>query len=136
MTPIPGCERFPAQLRIGPVRPQDLFHPFPKRPANRQNSYSRIHFSLTLLCVALIVLCGIVQASHSHNQRAGHGSTEASCSLCITAHAGIQLAATPTLISNVTASELLEPPTVESAAVTPDTLALYIRPPPVFLTLA
>jgi hypothetical protein len=63
----------------------------------RSLSQQRSHFSvvslLGVVCIALVLMSGIVQVAHSHPS----GQPDHDCSLCITAHQVIQVVALVTL---------------------------------------
>jgi len=95
---------------------------------SKTTSPSRWQLLLSVLCMALVILSGTISVTHSHQQSADdHGS----CSLCVTAHAVAQVAATPSQVILVRVFESLIP----TAPITrPRTFVhadLYTRPPPV-----
>jgi hypothetical protein len=89
---------------------------------------------LSVLCVALVVACGTIQAVHVHPQG---DISHPDCALCATAHLSVQLAETPVTLHPVapviSAVEAFVPPTLTQ---TLSTFALFTRPPPVDSVLA
>jgi hypothetical protein len=89
---------------------------------------------LALLCIALVVVCGTIQAVHVHPQA---DVSHSDCALCATAHVGVQVVAVPVTLyrvaSVVSAVEALVAPRL---AQTLSTFALFTRPPPVDLVVA
>ena len=82
---------------------------------------------LGVLCIALIMIGGVVSATHTHSQRE---STHQDCSLCVTAHMAVQIAVTVTQVCVAqvfTRVEASRP--VASHDFTPQ-FALFSRPPP------
>ena len=82
---------------------------------------------LGVLCIALIMVGGVVSASHTHSQ---HETNHQDCGLCATAHMAVQIAVTVTQVcvaqvfTRVEASRPLA-----SHDFTPQ-FALFSRPPP------
>jgi hypothetical protein len=79
---------------------------FPSRP--------RAQFSLVsllgIVCVALVLMSGIVQVAHTHPS----GQPDHDCSLCATAHHVIQIVALVTLdLSSQHVAALAPEPTIE-----------------------
>jgi len=84
--------------------------------------------AVCVLCVALVCAMGMVQATHSHSEN----STTAhhSCSICATAHAGINTqtaASAPVLLMAALAI-----PAAEAAPIFRPVTTQFIRPPPAF----
>jgi Fe-S-cluster-containing hydrogenase component 2 len=84
--------------------------------------------AVCLLCVALVCMIGTVQATHSHpqNSTASHHT----CSICATAHAGINtqtVASAPVLATAALANSVAEVARIFRPATTQ-----FIRPPPAF----
>jgi hypothetical protein len=82
---------------------------------------------LGVLCIVLIMVGGVVAATHSHSQRE---ATHQDCGLCVTAHMAVQIAVTVThvCVAQVfTRVEASRP--VASHDFTPQ-FALFSRPPP------
>jgi hypothetical protein len=85
-----------------------------------------------MLCIALVLLVGIVQVVHTHPD----GQIDEGCSLCNTAHQMVQTVALVTLaisirpVLRVAPEKTLERPRQRFL------LKLAIRPPPVFLIAA
>ena len=83
---------------------------------------------LSVICIALVLACGTIQAVHVHpNGDLPHTD----CALCLTAHAAVQIAV-PSVTLNVTPVvsfvEASVPPTRTRVL---STFALFTRPPPV-----
>ena len=83
---------------------------------------------LSVICIALVLACGTIQAVHVHpNGDLPHTD----CALCLTAHAAVQIAV-PSVTLNVTPVvsfvEASVPPTRTRVL---SIFALFTRPPPV-----
>ena len=82
---------------------------------------------LGVLCIALIMVGGVITATHNHS----HGeATHQDCGLCVTAHMAVQVAVTVTQVCVAqvfTRVEASNP--VASHQFTPQ-FALFSRPPP------
>jgi len=81
-----------------------------------------------VLCVVLVCVMGTVQAAHSHpeNSTASHHT----CTICATAHVGINtqtVASAPVLVTAALASPVSEVSRIFRPATTQ-----FIRPPPAF----
>ena len=78
------------------------------------------------LCIALILVSGTLSVSHSHPD----GNVHSDCSLCVTAHAAVQISVPPAEIAVVCVFIAVETP--ESIARPQSNLqfALFSRPPP------
>jgi hypothetical protein len=82
---------------------------------------------LGVLCIALIMVGGVVAATHTHSQRE---ISHQDCGLCVTAHMAVQIAVTVTQVCVAqvfTRVEASHP--VASHDFTPQ-FALFSRPPP------
>jgi quinol-cytochrome oxidoreductase complex cytochrome b subunit len=82
---------------------------------------------LGVLCIALIMVGGVVAATHTHSQRE---IPHQDCGLCVTAHMAVQVAVTVTQVCVAqvfTRVEASRP--VASHDFTPQ-FALFSRPPP------
>src|ERR1700674_1119473 len=84
--------------------------------------------AVCVLCVALVCVMGTVQATHSHpeNSTASHHT----CTICATAHVGINthaVASAPVLVTATLAS-----PVSEVARIFRPATTQFIRPPPAF----
>jgi hypothetical protein len=97
----------------------------------RRRSGSRPQFSvaslLGIICIALVLMSGIVQVAHSHPT----GQPDHDCSLCTTAHHVIQVVAVTTLeLSILPVTPVVSEPTrvVSRPALF---FKLASRPPPV-----
>lgn len=84
---------------------------------------------LALLCVALAVVSGTVQAVHSHSDGAAN---HADCSLCAVSHVTVHLAQTPAPVPAVTVIATIEAVAPSYTPSVLSTFALFTRPPPVF----
>ncbi len=95
---------------------------------SKTTSPRRWQLLLSVLCMALVILSGTISATHSHQQSADdHGS----CSLCVTAHAVAQVAATPAQVVIVRLFQSLIPTAPITRPRTFIHAELYTRPPPV-----
>ncbi len=85
-------------------------------------------FCLGLLCIALVLIAGLLQVTHSHQE----GSpSHADCALCVTAHASVSpasLVVLPVALKHSTRVEVAPPPPSLRCFFT---RCFYIRPPPV-----
>lgn len=82
---------------------------------------------LGVVCIALVLFTGVVHAAHFH----ANGQIDQDCSLCVTAHQAVKVAA---LVVVVLCSQRVERRTAERTAPTPRqrfVLKLANRPPPV-----
>jgi len=80
-----------------------------------------------VLCMALVCALGIVQATHSHSEEST--ASHHSCSICATAHAGINtqtVESAPILATAALAVSFAEVTLIVRPATTQ-----FIRPPPV-----
>ena len=97
-----------------------------ERPPNprRQLPWKLI---LGVLCAALVVFCGTVQAVHVHP---GGDVSDAGCSLCAAAHVSIALAVP--IVLSIEARRVADVPALHEAirCSRPVASSLYIRPPP------
>jgi len=96
------------------------------RPPNSSGPRWRICFA-TILCIALVFACGMIQAVHSHPD--GNVS-HADCGLCTTAHVAVQVSTLPVFISVTPVIAVVEEPKEVVASRTISTFALFTRPPP------
>ena len=81
-----------------------------------------------LLSVALVCVMGTVQATHSHPENST--SSHHTCTICATAHAGLNthpVASAPVLATAALATSVSETSAIFRPAVTQ-----FIRPPPAF----
>ena len=60
---------------------------------------------LGIVCIALVVMIGIVQVAHSHPS----GHPDPDCSLCVTAHQAVQAVALITLLVSIQRVEHVRP---------------------------
>jgi hypothetical protein len=93
----------------------------------KSSTQSRWRLLLGVFCIALIMLGGVITATHSHS----HGEvSHQDCGLCVTAHMAVQVAVTVTQVCVAqvfTRVETSNP--VASLQFTPQ-FALFSRPPP------
>jgi len=81
-----------------------------------------------VLCIALVCVMGTVQVTHTHAENST--TSHHTCSICATAHAGLNtqtVASAPVLATAVLASSVTEVILIFRAVTTQ-----FIRPPPVF----
>ncbi|MGB6386441.1 MAG: hypothetical protein WBD25_18215 [Terriglobales bacterium] len=84
--------------------------------------------ALCVLCIALVCVIGSIQATHSHLDDST--TSHHTCSICATAHAGINTqtaASAPVLVATVLSS-----PVAEVSAIFRPAITQFIRPPPAF----
>jgi hypothetical protein len=84
--------------------------------------------AVCVLCVALVCVMGTVQATHSHPENST--TSHHTCSICATAHAGLNtqtVASAPVLATAVLAILVAEVSLIFRPATTQ-----FIRPPPAF----
>jgi hypothetical protein len=82
---------------------------------------------LCVLCISLLVVGGVVAASHSHSQSE---VSHQDCGLCVSAHMAIQVAVTVTQVCVAQVFTRVETSSpVVSQQFTPE-FALFSRPPP------
>lgn len=82
---------------------------------------------LAVLCISLLMLGGIVSATHSHSQ---NEVCHQDCGLCVTAHMAIQVAVT---VTQVCVAQVFTRVEASHPVVTHDfapQFALFSRPPP------
>src|ERR1022692_1473199 len=82
--------------------------------------------AVCMLCVALICVIGTVQATHSHPENST--TSHHTCSICATAHAGLNTqttASAPVLVSAALTAFI-----AESAVTFRPATTQFIRPPP------
>jgi hypothetical protein len=84
--------------------------------------------AVCVLCVALVCVMGTVQVTHTHaeNSTASHHT----CSICATAHAGLNTQ--PVASAPVLATAVLASPVTEIILIFRAVTTQFIRPPPVF----
>jgi len=93
-----------------------------KASANRGGLFRAV----CVLCIALVSVIGIVQATHSHSESST--TPHHACSICATAHAGIStqtVASAPVLATTALASIITEASPIFRPIATE-----FIRPPP------
>jgi hypothetical protein len=82
---------------------------------------------LGVLCIALIMVGGIVSVTHTHSQQE---TSHQDCGLCVTAHMAVQISVTVTQVSVAQVFIRVEASRpVASHEFTPQ-FALFSRPPP------
>jgi hypothetical protein len=82
--------------------------------------------AVCVLSVALVCVMGTVQAAHSHPENSG--TSRHTCSICATAHAGLNAAPAPSAPILFTA--VLAIPVAEVSAICRPVATEFIRPPP------
>ena len=83
---------------------------------------------LSVLCIALVLACGTIQAVHVHpNGDLSHTD----CALCLTAHAAVQIAVPSVTLHVTPVVSFVEAVRSARAIKVFSTFALYTRPPPV-----
>ena len=90
-------------------------------------------FLLALLCICLVVVGGTIQAVHVHPQG---DITHSDCSLCATAHMGLQVAQHVVVLHVTTVASAVESVAATAPAQHVSTFALFTRPPPVDSVIA
>ena len=92
---------------------------------------SRRHASwralLSVLCISLIVLGGILSVTHTHSKTE---TSHQDCGLCVTAHMAVQVAV---VVTQVTTSQVFTRVETSSPVARPQVtpqFALFSRPPP------
>jgi hypothetical protein len=96
----------------------------PKIAANR-GAFVR---AVAVLCIALVCVMGTVQAAHSHPENST--TSHHTCSICATAHVGLNtetIPSAPVLITAALTSSISEVSRIFRPATTQ-----FIRPPPAF----
>jgi hypothetical protein len=83
---------------------------------------------LALLCIALVIACGTIQAIHVHPDG---DLSHADCPLCATAHVTVQVVQPPVTLHVAPVVSLVEAffPAIPSRTLS--NFALFTRPPPV-----
>ncbi len=79
-----------------------------------------------IVCVALVMMIGVVQAAHSHPS----GHIDPDCALCVTAHQAVQVVALITLDISSQPVEHLSPEPVLQLPPRSFFFRLDCRPPP------
>jgi hypothetical protein len=79
-----------------------------------------------IVCVALVLMAGVVQAAHSHPS--GHADPD--CSLCVTAHQAVQIVALITLDVSSQPVEHVSPEPLRQLPRRSFFFRLDCRPPP------
>ncbi|MGA8538466.1 MAG: hypothetical protein WB566_03155 [Terriglobales bacterium] len=81
---------------------------------------------MCLLCIALVCVMGVVQATHSHSEDSA--TSHHTCSICATAHAGVstQTVASAPLLATAALAISVE----EISPVFHPITCEFIRPPP------
>jgi hypothetical protein len=84
--------------------------------------------AVCVLCIALVCVMGMVQATHSHPENST--TSHHTCSICATAHVGLNthtVAAAPVLVTTALAGSISEVSRIFRSAT-----IQFIRPPPAF----
>jgi hypothetical protein len=92
--------------------------------SRRQSSWRVL---LSVLCITLIVLGGIISVTHTHSKEE---TSHQDCSLCVTAHMAVQVAV---VVTQVTTSQVFTRVEASSPVAQPQftpQFALFSRPPP------
>jgi membrane protein YdbS with pleckstrin-like domain len=92
---------------------------------NRQSLWKLL---LALLCIALVIVCGTIQAVHVHSTG---DISHADCSLCATAHVAVQVVAPVVTLVVTPVVSKVEAFVAPLRIRTVSTFALFTRPPPV-----
>lgn len=88
---------------------------------------------LGVLCIALVMLGGVVTATHSHS----HGEvSHQDCGLCVTAHMAIQIAVTVTQVCIAQVFTRVEASSPIALLQFAPQFALFSRPPPAVANLS
>jgi hypothetical protein len=82
---------------------------------------------LGVLCIALVMIGGIVSVTHTHSQRE---TTHQDCGLCVTAHMAVQIAVTVTQVCVAQVFTRVEASRPVAAHDFTPQFALFSRPPP------
>jgi hypothetical protein len=82
--------------------------------------------AVCVLCVALVCVMGTLQATHSHADNSS--TSHHTCSLCATAHAGLNTQTA--VVAPVLTAAAMANPITEVAAIFRPTTTQFIRPPP------
>ena len=85
---------------------------------------------LSVLCISLIMVGGVLAATHTHSQREG---THQDCGLCVTAHMAVQVAVAVTQVFTTQVFTRLEASRPVAQAQFIPQFALFSRPPPASL---
>jgi hypothetical protein len=97
------------------------------RQSSNTESKSCWKLVLALLCIALVIACGTIQAIHVH---VDGNLSHADCPLCATAHVSVQIVEPPVSLHVAPVISLVEAylPAVPSRTLS--IFALFTRPPP------
>ena len=96
-------------------------------------THPRWRLLLGLLCIALVVLSGTISATHTHGR---DHSLHEDCGLCVAAHATIQQAAVPVLLTLTKVIIHVEPARPVRRPSLILAFDLFTRPPPVRASLS
>ena len=103
---------------------------------NRASSRSKVQSSwrlvLALLCIALVIACGTIQAVHVHPLG---DISRSDCPLCAVAHVSVQIAEPAVLLHVAPVISVVEASIEPTPAQHVSTFALFTRPPPVDVVL-
>jgi len=84
--------------------------------------------AVAVLCIALVCVIGIAQATHSHSENSA--TSRHVCSICATAHVGLNTA--PVAAAPVLVTTALAIPVAEVLLIFRPAITQFIRPPPAF----
>jgi hypothetical protein len=98
------------------------------RQSSNTESKSPWKLVLALLCIALVIACGTIQAIHVH---ADGDLSHADCPLCATAHVAVQVVEPPVTLHVAPVISLVEAYLPAIPSRTLSIFALFTRPPPV-----
>jgi hypothetical protein len=82
--------------------------------------------AMCVLCIALICIMGSIQATHSHADDSA--TSHHACSICATAHAGVNTG--PAVSAPVLATAVLTSPVLQVSLIFRPATTQFIRPPP------
>jgi hypothetical protein len=102
------------------------------RNLNQKSAHS-LWVSVGVLCCALLVLAGIVQAGHIH--RDGQ-AVQSDCTICHTAHVVVQASIPQSLPRPVRIVAMISPALEEIRPKPLPVFSLFTRPPPVDIAFA
>jgi hypothetical protein len=84
--------------------------------------------AVCVLSIALVCVMGFVQATHSHSENSA--TSHHACSICATAHVGLNTA--PAASAPVLVTTALASPAAEVSPIFRPVTTEFIRPPPAF----
>ena len=98
------------------------------RHSSNTTSQSPWKLLLALLCIALVIACGTIQAVHVHPDG---DLSHADCPLCATAHVTVQVVQPPVTLHVAPVVSMVEAYLPAIPSRTLSIFALFTRPPPV-----